>query len=427
MAGQQMATSWAWPLAWPHPAPASVGLSHIPRADTLPRAAGMHVPQGRGTARAPWAALPSRGGMAPVLPPHGAALTCCQLPAPPSQPQHLAAHPDTELQGGKGAQRSAAGGHTHPPGPCHQAAFTHGTPSPWCREQWQPWPVLPVLYLAASTGLAQGPLVHLEALPPTGLLGGGRAAWAPFLPCCLVLPLGLVLLRLLATIFGLQTGLRGWLQLQEHKGPRDHNYGREKRLRMEEACSRSPIRHLARLSAPLGGTMLPSPPSRPHLQLVLLQCWAHCRMGLCHRHSWGLTLGTGFLGVSCLPAAQLLHPSRDMLLLRCGVLLVGLGRAGSESGANPASVSDRVTLSHPCHPARDVQQAVASSHATQVPACLLPGMHRGCCRRLAGGQVSPHPAASTRQGRGHCLLKGGPKPRVPLGLLGVPLHGTDEH
>lgn len=114
MAGQQMATSWAWPLAWPHPAPACVGLSHIPRADTLPRAAGMHVPWGRGTARAPGATLPSQGGMDPVLPPHGAALTCCRLPVPPSWPQHLAAHPNTELQGGKGPQWSAAGGHMHP-------------------------------------------------------------------------------------------------------------------------------------------------------------------------------------------------------------------------------------------------------------------------------------------------------------------------
>lgn len=82
-----------------------------------------------------------------------------------------------------------------------------------------------VLYLAASTGLAWDESLPSRALRYTGLWGTGRAAQVTFLPGCLVLPLGLALLQVLTTIFRLWIGLWGWLQLQEHKGPRNHSCG----------------------------------------------------------------------------------------------------------------------------------------------------------------------------------------------------------
>lgn len=128
--------------------------------------------------------------------------------------------------------------------------------------------------------------------------------------------------------------------------------------------------------------------------------------GLCHGHLWGLTLTSGFLGVSRLLAAQLLHPGWDMLLLHHILLLVGLGRA------EPDTLQSLTATPCPI-PARNTQ-AVVSSHAIQLPACMLPGMDKPVPAQESQQEVHRATSVSTP----HCILwagretmssKGGPQ------------------
>lgn len=318
-------------------------------------------------------------------------------------------------------QSSQLEGATRTPPP-RQAAFTHGTASPWQRGQCWPQPMSPVLYLAvlaASTGLAWGGLLHPVALSPTRFLGGGRAAHAPFLPGCLVLPLGLgstwgpqlAPLHLLATIFGLWTGLWGRLQLHEHEGPRDHSCRREKRLRMGEACG-----CLQSIPAPVApaGAQLPC----PHLwdmrccplHSPALACsWPWCCSGPRHALRQGFASGIrgdspwvlGFWGS---PACWLHSSCIPARTCSCSTAS-SCSWAWGEQGVRAGPVSDWVTPSHPCHPARDMPQAVASAHATHVPACTLPGIDKplpaeGSLQEAGRGTSVPTPHRLPQARRG---------------------------
>lgn len=290
------------------------------------------------------------GGPARHSPPTG-------LHSPASGSPHVPAGsclrtPTTSCREGKG-QSSQPGGRPHPrlikpPTPTALLALNKagdgGGPPPT-----PPAPPAPYLAdLAASAGLAPLGLLLPAALCPAGLLGGGGSAWSLFLPGCLVLPLGLgsargtrlAPLQHLSTIIRLQTGLQGRPQLHDHKGPRDHGCGREKRLSTGEACGCpwSTPAPTAPSAAPLEHAMLPSPSCHPCLQLALAlpQCPGHAPGRVPWRarprRSQGLTLGTGFLGVFRLLAVWLLHPSWDVLLLHLLIFLAGLGRVGGQSG-----------------------------------------------------------------------------------------------
>lgn len=160
------------------------------------------------------------GGAAHLAGAHGshvtplrAALTHWWPPVSPTWPQHLAVHPNMKLWEERGRALSW-GLHAVPPSSClHPQTNSSG--------EGGKWQLPPVLYLAASTGLAWDRLLPSGTLHRTGLWGAGRAAQVPFLPGCLGLPLGLAVLQVLTTILRLWI----WLQLQEHKGLRNHSCG----------------------------------------------------------------------------------------------------------------------------------------------------------------------------------------------------------
>lgn len=291
------------------------------------------APRGRASRRArgqwgpPGAALPSlegrRGGAtAPALPPHGAALTRWWLPTPPGWLQHLALHPNTKLQERKGAKQSAGGATRTPPTPSSRL-------HPWDRQPMAKRAVSAPAHITSSVPGCPGCQCWAGlggAAPPGGfvphrVLGWwqgcprslpsrmpGAAPWAgqhlgttagPAPPPCHHL-------RALDQALGLAAAprARGSPRPQLQEGEEAPHGGRL-RLPAEHPCSCGPSRRPAPLPTPLGHAVLPSPSSCPCLQLALVLLWPQTRTqtGLCLRHSWGLTLGAGFLGVFRLLAA----------------------------------------------------------------------------------------------------------------------------